>query len=103
MILTGELLAIGSGPPGIDAAMAHVATRQANGEWRLREQLSDAELRAFFTTAKGEADAAGVEAGPADFDPSDEFKRIVDQALGQAPAMVERPMEDSAEAPDERP
>lgn len=83
----------------IDNAMMHVATKDSNGSWKVRQQLTDAELRAFLDAAKAEADKAGVPAEPEQVDPSDEFKRIIDAALAQPGAAVEpAPMpEDSAE------
>jgi hypothetical protein len=72
------------GKAGIDAAMEHVATREGNN-WKLRETLTDEELRAFLTEAKKQADAAGIPDQPADIDPSGEIKKIVDEALA-APA-----------------
>jgi hypothetical protein len=66
---------------GIDAAMAHVADRDAQGNWKLRETLSDDDLRAFLAEAKKQADAAGIPDQPADIDPSEEIKKIVDEAL----------------------
>lgn len=72
---------------GIDAAMSHVADREANDNWKLRKQVSDEELRAFLAEAKAQADEAGVAEEPEDVDPSDEVKRIVDEVLGDsAPA-----------------
>ena len=70
---------------GIDAAMAHVADRDAQGQWKLRPTLTDDQLRAFLTEAKQQADAAGIPEQPADVDPSEEVKKIVDEALA-APA-----------------
>lgn len=70
---------------GIDAAMKHIADRDARGEWKLRERPTDDELRAFLAEASQQADAAGVAEQPAEIDPSEEIKRIVDEAL-QAPA-----------------
>lgn len=70
---------------GIDAAMANVADRDANNQWKLRPTLTDDQLRAFFTEAKKQADAAGIPDQPADIDPSEEIKKIVDEALS-APA-----------------
>jgi hypothetical protein len=66
---------------GIDAAMAHVADRDAHGKWKLRPTLTDEELRAFLAEAKKQADAAGVPDQPADIDPSEEIKKIIDEAL----------------------
>jgi hypothetical protein len=73
------------GKAGIDAAMAHVADRDAQGRWKLRDALTDDELRAFLAEAKKQADAAGIPDQPADIDPSGEIKKIVDEALA-APA-----------------
>jgi hypothetical protein len=66
---------------GIDAVMSHVADRRPNGEWRMRQQLSDAELRAALAEAKARADTANVPAEPEDFKPSIELKRIIDEAM----------------------
>jgi hypothetical protein len=66
---------------GIDAAMIHVADRDSRGQWKLRNTLTDEELRAFLTEAKDQADAAGIPDQPDEIDPSDEVKKIVDQAL----------------------
>ena len=43
--------------------------------------MSDEELRAFFKEAKAQADAAQIPPEPEDIDPSDELKRIIDQAM----------------------
>ena len=69
-----------------DAAMAHVAVRGDDGNWELREQLTDDQLRAFFKEAKAQADKANVAPGPEDFDPSDEFQRVIDRAMNGAAA-----------------
>jgi hypothetical protein len=76
---------------GIDNAMRHVATKKQNGGWEIRprDQVTDADLRAFLEAAKAEADKAGVPAEPVQIDPSDELKRIIDQALGQPHVEVE--------------
>ena len=66
---------------GIDAVMSHVADRQPDGKWRLRPQVSDADLRAALSEAKSRADEAGIADEPENVDPSDEFKRIIDDAL----------------------
>jgi len=64
-----------------DAAMQHVATRPEGGEWKLKDQVTDEELRAFLEAAKTAADTAAVPAEPEDFDPSDEIKKVIDQAM----------------------
>ena len=63
--------------------MSHVADKEPNGEWRMRQQLSDADLRAALTEAKARADAANVAAEPEDVKPSVELKRIIDETLNQ--------------------
>jgi hypothetical protein len=68
---------------GIDSVMAHVADREPDGEWELRPAVSDDELRAALTEAKTRADAAGIPEEPENIDPSDEVKRIIDEALNQ--------------------
>lgn len=67
---------------GMDAAMSHVADRQPDGKWRLRQRVSDEDLRAFFKEAKAQADAAQIPPEAENVDPSDELQRIIDQALG---------------------
>ena len=79
---------------GIDAAMMHVADKKPDGQWKIRTQISDDDLKKFLETAKAEADKAGIADEPENFDPSDEVKRIVDEALGGAaapPVEVEMP------------
>jgi hypothetical protein len=66
---------------GIDAAMKHVATRRGEGEWELKNVVTDDELRAFLAEAKKQADEAQIPEEAEDVDPSDEFKRIIDDAL----------------------
>jgi len=74
----------------MDAAMQHVADRDDEGNWRLRERVSDEDLREFFKAAKQAADEAQVEAEPEDVDPSDEFKRIIDEAMQGGGAVFPR-------------
>ncbi len=64
-----------------DAAAGHIAIRQPNNRWRLKQTVSDEELRAFTTDAKKAADDANVPEQPGPFDPSDEVKKVVDSAL----------------------
>lgn len=85
----------------IDAAMKSVADQKGPGQWELREHVTDDELRQFLKTAQEQADAAGIPAEIEAVDPSDEFKRIVDEALaprGAAPAAAEdaKPIEEPA-------
>jgi hypothetical protein len=66
---------------GLDDAMQHVAVRNADGNWELHNQVTDEQLRDFFKAAEQQADDAGVPAEPEEIDPSDEFKRIIDEAM----------------------
>jgi hypothetical protein len=70
----------------MEKAMAPVS-EEREGQVVLREKVTDEELRAFLKNAKSEADAAGIPAEVESVDPSDEFKRLVDQTLGEAAAM----------------
>jgi hypothetical protein len=65
----------------MDAVLAHVADRQPDGSWQLRNRVTDEQLRAFLAAAKAKADEANVPEEPEVFDPSDEVKRIIDEAL----------------------
>ncbi len=68
---------------GIDSVMAHVADRQTDQRWQLRRQVSDQDLRAALSEAKLRADEAGIPDAPEHIDPSDEVKRIIDEALDE--------------------
>jgi hypothetical protein len=65
----------------IDEVLAHIGERQDGGGWKLREQATDQELRDLLATAKTKADEAEIPEEVEEFDPSDELKLIIDQAL----------------------
>ncbi|MEM6656170.1 MAG: hypothetical protein AAF596_10225 [Planctomycetota bacterium] len=65
----------------IDELMQHVADRDEEGNWQLRETVADDDLRALIETAKAKADEAGVPDEVEPIDPSDEIKKVVDKAL----------------------
>jgi hypothetical protein len=67
--------------PSVDAVLVHVADRQPNNPWTPKPQVTDEQLKAFIDGAKAEADKANIPAEPADIDPSDELKKIIDQAM----------------------
>ena len=67
----------------LDQAMPYIATRQADGNWQLKEQVSDEELRAFLAECKQKADAAGVPDEPFEVDIGAEVKKAVDQVMGE--------------------
>lgn len=69
------------GQPGIDAVMANVADRQPDGKWRMRQHVTDAELRAAIAEAAKRADDAGLPAELPKLDPSEEVKRVIDGVL----------------------
>jgi hypothetical protein len=82
----------------MDATLAHVADRQPDGSWQLRNRVTDEQLRAFLAAAKTKADEADIPEEPPVFDPSDEVKRIIDEALNepidaQEPAELTEPVE----------
>lgn len=70
---------------GMDRVLQHIADRDAKGEWQLRQQVSDDDLRKFLDAAKQEADTAEIPEEVVEIDPSDELKKIIDQALGIIP------------------
>jgi hypothetical protein len=65
----------------IDSVLSHVADRRGDGNWKFRERVSDEDLRAALAEAKSHADEAGIPAEPEAFDPSDEIKKVIDEAL----------------------
>ncbi len=72
----------------VDAVLSHIADRQPDGSWNPRNNVSDEDLRAALMEAKARADEAGIPEEPEPFDPSDEFKRIVDEAMTEPDATV---------------
>jgi hypothetical protein len=81
-----------------DQVLAHVADKDANGEWKLREKVTDDELRQALATAKQQADEAGIPDEVPPIDPSAELKKILDDVIGPAPGEL-APVEEEA-APD---
>lgn len=67
----------------VEKAMAPVSTRQPDGNMELKEKVTDDELKEFLAAAKEQANAAKIPEEVAAVDPSDEFKRLVDQTLGE--------------------
>ncbi len=82
----------------VEKAMAPVSTRKPDGNMELKEKVTDEELNEFLTTAKAQADAAGIPEEVEAVDPSDEFKRIVDKTLGEAGAEAPAADEPAADA-----
>jgi hypothetical protein len=65
---------------GIDKVMSHIADRQGDS-WRLRQKVSDDDLRAALAAAKVDADDAGIAAQPEKIDASEELKKIIDESM----------------------
>jgi hypothetical protein len=69
---------------GVDKVLSHIADRRGKDNWEFRERVSDADLRAALAEAKTQADAAGMPAEVENtIDPSDEFKKVIDEALAE--------------------
>ena len=82
----------------VEKAMAPVSDRKPDGNMELKEKVTDDELKSFLATAKEQADAAGIPEEVEAVDPSDEFKRIVDQTLGEGAGEAPAAEEPAAEA-----
>lgn len=67
----------------LDAVMVHIADRQPDGSWQLRNQVGDEELKKFLAAAKEAADKAEIPDQPETVDPSEELKQIIDKALSE--------------------
>ena len=76
----------------IDEVMPPIADRNADGGWELRNEVSDDQLREFLAGVKTKADEADIPVEVEEIDPSEQFRRIIDDVLGE----VEAP---AAEAP----
>jgi hypothetical protein len=76
-----------------DAVLSHIGTKDPEGNWEFRDDVTDDELREFLAEAKERADNAGVAETVEEVDPSDEIKRIVDSVLN--PELVEAEVEET--------
>lgn len=96
------------GEDDFQSAMRMIAVEQPNGQWQMRDSVSDDELRELIEFLKQKSDAAEIPAEVEQVDPSDEMKRIIDEALGVAPPFEEEdsqpefeiPLDDDAAPPD---
>jgi len=70
-----------------NSVLDHIGDRDDDGNWQMRERVTDEELRAFLAEAKSRADQAEIPDEPEDIDPSDEFKRIIDETLNPPPGV----------------
>jgi hypothetical protein len=76
-----------------DAVLSHIGTKDSEGNWEFRDDVTDDKLREFLAEAKERADNAGVAETVEEVDPSDEIKRIVDSVLN--PELVEAEVEET--------
>lgn len=75
-----------------ESVMKNIATKHSD-RWELRDKVSDDELRKFLAEAEQAADDADIEENPPQIDPSDEIKRLIDQALSNSDSNVAPPLE----------
>ncbi len=75
----------------LDEILSHIGTKDSEGNWEFRDDVSDEELRKFLADAKERADDAGVAETVEEVDPSDEIKRIVDSVLNPEAPEAEDP------------
>ena len=69
------------GQSDLDEVLEHIADRDAGGNLVIRESVTDEELRAFLAAVKEKADDAEIPEEIEPVDPSDELKKIIDNAL----------------------
>jgi hypothetical protein len=81
----------------LDVALNHISNDMGNGGRQFREDVTDAELRAFIKECKRLADEAEIPEGEYKVDIGAELKKLVDDALGEK-SEVQTP-EIQAEAP----
>jgi hypothetical protein len=67
----------------MEAALAPISEEQSSGSVRLKQIVSDDELRAFLKEAKEQADKAGIAEQVESVDAAGEFKKVVDEALNE--------------------
>ncbi len=66
-------------------ALAPICTTDPNGEEKLKERITDEELRTFLDACRATVDQAGVPDEPFTIKLSDEFRKAIDRALGPRP------------------
>ncbi len=84
------------GEQEFEAAMSKIAVKQPDGQWQMRDSVSDEELRGLIDFLKEKADAAEIPAEVQQVDPSDEMKRIIDAALDDSLPAEEDPSQEEA-------
>jgi hypothetical protein len=84
-----------------ETVLSNIATKQGD-QWQLKDTVTDEELRKFLEAAKTAADDADVVEQPPQVDPSDEIKRLIDEALNDQirPPAMEAPPNGDVPPPD---
>lgn len=89
------------------AVMRNLGTQDPRGQFKMKQSVTDDELRAFLADAKQAADETQVPDVPPEIDLSAEIKRAVDAALDEPVAEplppAEGPPADAAAVPDAEP
>ena len=85
----------------LDVALNHISNDLGNGGRQFRENVSDAELRAFIKECKKLADDAEIPEEEYKVDIGAELKKLVDEALGEVSEVKDA--EPQAEKPPEPP
>jgi hypothetical protein len=67
----------------LDAALQHIATKNAEGKYELKEHVSDEELRAFLAECRRLADEAEIPDEDFEVNIGEEFKKAVDAELDE--------------------
>lgn len=73
----------------LDVALNQISNEIPNGGRQFREDVSDAELRAFLAECKKLADEAAIPEGEFKVDIGDELRKLVDETLGETDEPVE--------------
>ena len=68
---------------GMDKVLAYIGEKKSDGQWEMKPQVTDDDLRAALAEAKKQADDANIGDEPEDFDPSDEIKKVIDAEMGE--------------------
>ncbi|TWT34500.1 hypothetical protein [Blastopirellula retiformator] len=67
----------------LDPAMENVATRDAEGDWEIKQNVTDEELKAFITDTKKVCDEHGIPDEDFQVDIVAELKKAIDDALAK--------------------
>jgi hypothetical protein len=85
----------------LDSALNHISTELPNGGRQFKEQVADAELRAFLEECQRLADEAMVSNDELKVDIGRELKKLVDKTLGELPDVLPEDSKRDAHAGDD--